>query len=126
MTTVASGRCTSAPGVRRDRHREEADRRDQRGGEHRPQHRDARSRRIASSARRRLRRAGAATSLAMTTPFSTATPATAMKPTAAGIENGSPRSISASDAADQRERHAGEHRDRVAQVAEHQEQHRRR
>ena len=32
----------------------------------------------------------------MTTPLSTATPATAMKPTAAGIENGSPRSASAS------------------------------
>ena len=32
---------------------------------------------------------------AMTTPFNTATPATAMNPTAAGIENGSPRRLSA-------------------------------
>ena len=60
----------------------------------------------------------------MTTPLSTATPATAMKPTAAGIENGSPRSAQRQHAADQRERHVDEHGDRVAQVAEHQEQHR--
>ena len=62
----------------------------------------------------------------MTTPFSTATPATAMKPTAAGIENGSPRSAQRQHAAHERERDAREHRHRVAQVAEHQEQHRRR
>ena len=42
----------------------------------------------------------------ITRPFSTATPESAMKPTAAEIENGMPRSQSARDAAGQRERHA--------------------
>ena len=37
-----------------------------------------------------------------------------MKPTAAEIENGMPRSHSASDAAGQRERHGAEHEQRVA------------
>ena len=60
----------------------------------------------------------------MTTPLSTATPATAMNPTAAGIENGRPRRLSASTPPTSASGHAGEHRDRVAQVAEHQEQHR--
>ena len=68
-------------------------------------------------------RSRARTSLAMTTPLSTATPATAMKPTAAGIENGRLAQPQREHAADERERRAGEHRDRVAHVAEHQEQH---
>ena len=42
----------------------------------------------------------------ITSPFSTATPDRAMNPTAAEIENGMPRSHSASDAAGQRQRHA--------------------
>ena len=49
----------------------------------------------------------------ITSPFSTATPESAMKPTPAEIESGMPRSQSASDAAGERERHAGEDERRV-------------
>ena len=54
----------------------------------------------------------------MTSPFSTATPDSAMNPTAAETENGMPRSHSASDAAGQRERNRAEHEQRIARRAE--------
>ena len=81
-------------GAGRERHRHETERGDQRGHDHGP---EARQRAFAGSPS-----SGSAPSsislricVSITRPFSTATPDSAMKPTAAEIENGMPRSHSA-------------------------------
>ena len=56
--------------------------------------------------------------VSITRPLSTATPDSAMKPTAAETENGMPRSHSATMPPGQRERHGAEDEQRVARGAE--------
>jgi hypothetical protein len=57
-----------------------------------------------------------------TSPFSTATPDSAMKPTAADIDSGMPSQRQRGDAARQRERYAAEDQQAILQIAEHREQ----
>ena len=113
ITTVASGRCTSAPvpvasaiGTKPS----------------------AATSAVISTGRRRVaqpsriaRSTGAPSARSwrmndtITRPLSTATPESAMKPTPAEIENGMPAQPQREDAAGQRERHAAEDEQRVAQ-----------
>ena len=60
----------------------------------------------------------------ITTPFSTATPDSAMKPTAAEIENGMPRRSSAATPPGQRQRNPGEHDRGIRHRAEQEEEER--
>ena len=111
MTTVASGRCTSAPTpvlsaigtkpsaataavMSTGRSRESA------------------ASRIASSSGSPRARSWRTRETSTMSP-STDTPERAMNPTAAEIENGSPRASSATTPPDHRERHAGEDADAV-------------
>ena len=94
ITTVASGRCTSAPAPRRERHRQEAERGHERGREHRPEARvGAAQHRVGRRSRPPSRRRSI--EVTSTRPFSTATPKSAMKPIAAETLSGSPRTASA-------------------------------
>ena len=67
--------------------------------------------------RRRRRPARCRMACIRTRPFRVATPETAMKPTAAEIENGMPRSSQGQGAADEGQRHAGEDQRRVLRTS---------
>ena len=102
-------------GARGQGHRHEAKRGDQRGHHDRAGTASARPPR--SPLRAACLLAQLADELSITSPLSTATPDSAIKPTAAEIENGMPRSHSARTPPVQRQRHRAEHQQRVARRA---------
>ena len=123
MTTVASGRWISAPGVTAraiGMNPNPATSAVMRMGRRRTM---AASRAASWGSIPSIRKCS--TALTHTSPFKTATPKSAMKPTPAEIENGMPRDVKGEDAAGSRHRHGGidqdRQSDRVKRAVEQQE-----